>query len=118
MTPTPALTEKAMTETPLQWYKRARYGCGQFIFAEARYRTPWVDDELTGEIQNARRWYVDNPCPDDTMGHHLEDMLDAYAEMSNATVARVMELREIIERHADALDHYEVLGRRRQSLSS
>jgi hypothetical protein len=69
------------------------------MFAAARFRTLWVDDEFAGTISNARQWLRDNPCPDQTLGRYFVGMLGAYAEMTNATVARVMELRVIIEQH-------------------
>jgi hypothetical protein len=76
------------------------------MFAEARFRTPWVDDEFAALIRTARQWLHDNPCPDDSLGRHFARMLDAYAEMTSATVARVMELRVIIEQEVRALDHW------------
>jgi hypothetical protein len=76
------------------------------MFAAARFRTPWVDDEFAGAISNARQWLRDNPCPDQTLGRYLADMLGAYEEMTSATVTRVMELRVVIEQHVDALDRW------------
>jgi hypothetical protein len=75
-----------------------------FMFAEARFRTPWVDDEFAQAIGAARRWLNDNPSPDESLGEHFVTMLEAYAAMTTATVGRVMELREIIEREVQALD--------------
>jgi hypothetical protein len=75
------------------------------MFAEARFRTPWVDDEFAALIGTARQWLRDHPCPG-SLGRHFVTMLDAYAEMTSATVARVMELRVIIEQEVRALDHW------------
>jgi hypothetical protein len=45
-------------------------------------------------------------CPDQTLGRYFVGMIGAYVEMTNATVARVMELRVIIEQHVEALDRW------------
>jgi hypothetical protein len=76
------------------------------MYAAARFRTPWVDDEFACLIRTARQWLRDNPCPDDLLGRHFVVMLDAYNEMTNATVARVMELRLNIEQQIQALDYW------------
>jgi hypothetical protein len=86
------------------WYRRATTACAPFLFPESRFRNPWTDDELPGAVEAARRWHQQNPCPDASLDEHLEAILDAYAEMSVATVSRVMEIREVIELHAKALD--------------
>ena len=98
--------EEATTDSTGQWYRKARSACEPFMFAAARFRTPWVDDEFAGTITNARQWLRDNPCPDKTLGRHFAGMLGAYAEMTSATVARVMELRVLIEQHVEALDRW------------
>jgi hypothetical protein len=72
-----------------------------------RFRTFWGDVELMENIRNARRWLVENPCPDESMGGHFESMLNAYAEMASATVPRLMELRDEIEQHTRVLWHPE-----------
>jgi hypothetical protein len=87
-----------------QWYKRATSACAPFLFPESRYRNPWTDDELPSAVAAARSWHQQNRCPDASLDEHLEAILDAYAEMSVATVARVMEIREVIDSHAKALD--------------
>jgi hypothetical protein len=74
------------------------------MFAAARFRTPWVDDEFAATIQTSRRWLSDNPCPEELLGRHFVEMLGSYAEMTSATVARVMQLRIDIEEHVKALD--------------
>jgi hypothetical protein len=74
------------------------------MFAEARFRTPWVDDEFAEAIRVARQWLRDNPSPDHSLGEHFVTKLKAYAEMTTATVPRVMELRGIIEREIRALE--------------
>jgi hypothetical protein len=94
-------------DAAVQWYRKARTACEAFMFAEARFRTPWVDDEFAEGIRVARQWLRDNPSPDDALGEHFVTMLEAYAEMTVATVGRVMELREIIEREMQALDLWE-----------
>ncbi len=76
------------------------------MFAEARFRTPWVDDEFAATIGSTRRWLSDNPCPDKRLGQHFVEMLGAYWEMTSATVARVTELRVCIEVHVKALDRW------------
>jgi hypothetical protein len=73
------------------------------MFAAARFRTPWVDDEFALTITRARQWLRENPCPDDSLGQSFTSMLGAYDEMTRATVARVMELRVVIEEHVEAL---------------
>ena len=97
-------TDRATTDAIDQWYKRATSACAPFLFPESRYRNPWTNDELPAAVVAARRWHEQNPCPDASLDVHLDAILDAYAEMSVATVARVMEIREDIERHARALD--------------
>lgn len=96
----------AMPDPTAQWYRRARVACEPFMFAEARYRTPWVDDELAEVVRTARQWLRDHPCPDYALGQNFVGMLDAYNEMTSATVSRVMELRSIIERYVHALDKW------------
>ena len=98
--------EEATAARTVQWYRKARSACEPFMFAAARFRTPWVDDEFAGTITNARQWLRDNPCPDKTLGRHFAGMLGAYAEMTSTTVARVMELRVLIEQHVEALDRW------------
>jgi hypothetical protein len=98
----------ATAEATVQWYKRARMTCEQFIFASMRYRTPWVDEELLGELHHSREWHQANPSPDPSMGAHLWAILDAYGEMTTATVARMMELRQAVERHVSAMDSWNV----------
>jgi len=49
------------------------------MFAAARFRTPWVDDEFAEAIRVARQWLLDNPSPDDALGDHFVTMLEAYA---------------------------------------
>jgi hypothetical protein len=91
-------------ESISQWHKRAIAACGPFIYPESRFRNLWVDDELSEAIQSACRWLDANPCPDESVGQHFHAMLYAYAHMKTATVARVMELREIIELHNKYVD--------------
>ncbi len=100
-----ALDETVQDET-VQWYRRARSACEPFMFAAARFRTPWVDDEFAATIALSRQWLSDNPCPDVPLGQHFVAMLGAYSEMTHATVARVMELRVGIEEHVNALDRW------------
>lgn len=97
-------TERATADAIDQWYKRATSACAPFLFPESRFRNPWTDDELPGAVAAARRWHEQNPCPDPSLDEHLAAILDAYAEMAVATVARVMEIREDIAHHARALD--------------
>ena len=103
MCPTGAKDE-ASTDATLKWYKRAQSACEPFMFAAARFRTPWVDDEFSDVIRAARQWLCDNSCPDDSLGQHFVAMLDAYGEMTNATVARVMDLRVVIEQELQSLE--------------
>ena len=99
-------TESATLDRTVQWYRRARTACEPFMFAEARFRTPWVDDEFAATITTTRQWLSDNPCPDGSLGQHFVEMLGAYAEMTSATVARVMELRVKIADHVKAVDRW------------
>jgi hypothetical protein len=87
-----------------QWYYRATAACAPFLFPESRFRTPWTGDDLPADVETARQWLRENPCPDASLDQHLEAILDAYAEMPTATVSRVMELRESIGEHAKVLD--------------
>ena len=87
-----------------QWYTRAAVACAPFLFPESRFRMPWTGDDLPAAVEAARQWHRENPCPDGLVDQHLETILDAYDEMANATVARVMEIRDIIEVHTAALD--------------
>jgi hypothetical protein len=98
----------AQADATFQWYERARMACEQFIFASMRYRTPWIDEELLGDLAHARQWHRANPSPDPSMGAHLGAILEAYGEMTTATVARVMELRRAVERHVSAMDSWKV----------
>jgi hypothetical protein len=78
------------------------------MFAEARFRTPWVDDEFAATIGASGQWLRDNPCPDRRLGEHFAAMLGAYAEMTNATVARVMELRTDIAQYVEAVHRWDI----------
>jgi hypothetical protein len=100
-----ATEDPALAEI-VQWYRRARTACEPFMFAEARFRTPWVDDEFAATIRVARQWLCDHPCPDRPLGQHFDELLGAYGEMASATVARAMELRMNIEEHVKALDRW------------
>ena len=100
-----------------QWYTRATSACAPFLFPESRFRTPWTGDDLPGAVEVARQWHRENPCPDGSLDHHLESILDAYAEMGSATVARVMEIRDDIEAHSKALDRRQT-PRKRRSVTS
>jgi len=83
--------QKATSESTSQWYKRASAACHSFKFLES-------------DALECARWITDNPCPDPSMGRHLEAMLVAYAEMQDVTVAEAVELREVIEQHAVVVD--------------
>jgi hypothetical protein len=98
--------EDSTTDSTAQWFRRARFACEPFMFAAARFRTPWVDDEFAATIGASRQWLRDNPCPDASLGQHFTSMLDDYGEMTYATVARVMELRANIERYVEALERW------------
>jgi hypothetical protein len=87
-----------------QWYERATTGCAPFLYPESRFRTPWTGDDLSESVAEARRWHELNRCPNHDLDEQFTAILDAYAEMSVATVARVMELREVIHRHLRAFD--------------
>ena len=69
-----------------------------------RFRTPWGGGELAAAVETAHDWLIAHPCPDPSISGHLTALLNAYAEMPHATVARVMELRETIGQHAQALN--------------
>ncbi len=97
-------TEPVSAAAVDQWYRRATSACAPFLFPESRFRNPWTDDELPGAVAAARQWHEQNPCPDASLDEHLAAILDAYAEMAVATVARMMEIREDIAYHALALD--------------
>jgi hypothetical protein len=84
------------------WYEAAG-AIREMLSPEMRYRTPWGGDELAEAVQNAHHWLTAHPCPDPSISRHLAALLDAYAEMPHATVARVMELRVIIGHHAQAV---------------
>lgn len=54
------------TASPLgttHWYRRARSACEAFMFAEARFRTPWVDDEFAATISAGRAVAEREPLP-------------------------------------------------------
>lgn len=92
-------TDRAMAV----WYEAAG-AIREMLSPEMRFRTPWGGDELAEAVQNAHHWLIAHPCPDPSISRHLEALLDAYAEMPHATVGRVMELREIIGQHAQAVN--------------
>jgi hypothetical protein len=106
MSPRLRTNHPVMSEATAQWYRLARSTCEPFMFAEARFRTPWVDDEFAEVIRTAREWLRENQCPDDALGQNFGGMLDAYNEMTSATVSRVMELRSDIEQYVRALDKW------------
>jgi hypothetical protein len=106
--PTARATEIATTETTSRWYQQAVSACDPFLFPESRFRTLWMDDELARALRRAGHWLEDNPCPDESINGHLQTILDAYAEMTGATVARVMELRKEIESHGREVDRRRV----------
>jgi hypothetical protein len=94
----------ALRETIAEWYERAVSACDPFIFPESRFRNAWMDDERHEKIVSAMKWLHANPCPDESIGQHLDAMLNAYADMRVATVGRLIELREIIELHSKFVD--------------
>jgi hypothetical protein len=98
--------DSATGDATIRWYQRARSACEQFIFASMRYRTPWVDDELLIGLREARQWHAANPSPDASMGDYLTAVLDTYEEMTRATVSQVMDLRQIVEGHVEAMDNW------------
>ena len=100
MCPRGAAVLTPTTDPTLQWHKRARSAWESSVFPEMRFRTPWGDDEMAVAVRTAREWISHNPCPDDATGQQLIRMLDAYAEMSRATVARFLELRQVVEQLA------------------
>jgi hypothetical protein len=89
------------------WYADAG-SIWELLSPEMRYRTPWGGDELADAVENAHHWLIAHPCPDASMSRNLTALLDAYAEMPHATVSRVMELREIIGQHAQAVDRQKI----------
>jgi hypothetical protein len=99
----PQRAAENLAEELSQWQGRARSAWQPFFFAEMRFRTFWGDAELMDNIQNVRRWLVENPCPDDSVRRHFEGMLNAYTEMASASVPRLMELRDEIEQHTKVL---------------
>jgi hypothetical protein len=66
-----------------------------------------IGDRL-GDVRRVRRWLTANLCPDTSIGRHLAAMLNSYAEMTEASVSRLMELREIIELHRKFVDRHPV----------
>lgn len=91
------------TETPLEWYWRARRKWDPVFFKERRFENPWGDDELLALVQSAREWLVCDQPPDEQLAEHIRSMLDAYSEMPTATVSRLQALRETIDHHANAI---------------
>jgi hypothetical protein len=96
--------QNATPESTSQWYERTSAACDGFNWLASGRGIPWKDVELSDALECARRWITDNPCPDPSMGRHLEAMLAAYAELQNAPVAKAVELREVIEQHAMVVD--------------
>lgn len=96
--------QKATPESTSQWYERASADCHSFNCLASRRGIPRKDVELSDTVECAQRWMTDNPCPDPLMGRHLEAMFVAYVEMQTATVAKAVELREVIEQHAMGVD--------------
>jgi hypothetical protein len=45
---------------------------------EWHYRTPWFDEGFFSALEEARRWFEDDPCPDESIGWHLGAILDAF----------------------------------------
>jgi hypothetical protein len=50
---------------------------------------------------------VSNPAPDAQLARDIDDLLDAYCEMPNATVPRLQELRDIIDHRNKAILEWE-----------
>jgi hypothetical protein len=98
------LTVLPATGIAAQWCSRATAGCAPFLYPEFRFRNPWAGDDLAEAVAAARRWLEENPCPNDIVNEHVSMVLDAYAEMSTATVARVMALRMVIHDHVSGLN--------------
>src|SRR5579862_4107914 len=53
------VTRTETAEAISQWYARASVACTPFIFPEARFRSPWVDDQFSDDLQRVRRWVTD-----------------------------------------------------------
>ena len=65
--------QKATPESTSQWYQRASAASHSFKVLESHHRALWVDDASSDALECAR-WITDNPCPDPSMGRHLEAM--------------------------------------------
>jgi hypothetical protein len=103
----PVSPRPATESTVSAWFESAG-AIRELLAPEMRYRTPWGGDELAEAVRNAHHWFIAHPCPDPSIGRHLMALLDAYAEMPQATVGRVMELRDVIGHHAQAVSRRRV----------
>ena len=97
------MESRSCDEPPREWYRRARLEWDPVFFPERRFEIPWGDEELLASVQCARDWLVSNPAPDDQLVQDIDALLDAYSEMTTATVPRLQELREIIDHHNKAI---------------
>lgn len=91
----PALTAEGMHKLP----SSANFETGRCA--------PWGDGELLAAVQRAREWLVTNPAPDEQLARDIAALLDAYSQLTNATVPRLQELREIIDLHNKAILEWE-----------
>src|SRR5487761_2341250 len=94
---------RSCDETPQEWDKRARLKWDRVFFPERRFEIPWGDDELLASVQSAWDWLVRHPAPDEQLAQDIDALLDAYSEMTTATVPRLQELRKIIDHHNKAI---------------
>ena len=102
------MSPRQATGTALSAWYAAAGSIWELLSPEMRFRTPWGGGELAAAVEEAHHWLIAHPCPDPAISEHLTALLNAYAEMPRATVARVMELRETIGQHAQALNSQKV----------
>jgi hypothetical protein len=98
-----SVSPRQATESAISAWFESAGAIRELLAPEMRYRTPWGGDEFAEAVRNAHHWFIAHPCPDPSISRHLTALLDAYAEMPHATVGRVMELREVIGHHAQAV---------------
>jgi hypothetical protein len=114
-----------------RWFGQVRNPRGPVMGAERHFESLiWsrsehvpglgAHDELATAANSVLRWIQVHPCPNEGVGAHLMSQIVAYGAIAdtvrttvtehgdgNVMVARLGELRGVIDEHAEALDQLE-----------
>ncbi len=112
-----------------EWLSRARRTWSPIMVAQRQFDAIRSDrdevaglaayDDLYDVADQAVEWLVENPCPDTSLGWRFKAQMMAYRAVADtvrsaisdddgdAMVAHLRHLRDVIDRHAEAIDEME-----------